>query len=172
MKHQRLILGRIIIKMGMWQNLGRQKLTNHSPIRMVLQCNYCKKSRHTKGTCYVGSFRQKLNLLIRIMVTTVQWIGSEENRHMLHTLKKQAKRRMDQMVPRFTDILTKGLSSQIFQIITNKLGMENIHSPAWGGMLTNQPLWPLFNKETMVGIQPLNRKDNGYLLQFKLGSQN
>ena len=106
------------------------------------------------------------------MVTTVQWIGSEENRHMLHTLKKQAKRRMDQMVPRFTDIQTKGLSSQIFQIITNKLGKENIHSPAWGGMLTNQPLWPLFNKETMVGIQPLNRKDNGYLLQFKLGSQN
>jgi len=28
------------------------------------------------------------------------------------------------------DLLTKGLSSAVFQKITNKLGMEDIHSPA------------------------------------------
>ena len=33
------------------------------------------------------------------------------------------------------DILTKGLASTIFQAIMSKLGMENIYSPAWGGVV-------------------------------------
>ena len=33
------------------------------------------------------------------------------------------------------DVLTKGLCSSVFQSIISKLGMENIYSPAWGGVL-------------------------------------
>ena len=35
------------------------------------------------------------------------------------------------------DVLTKGPSTTTFQTIVGKLGMENIHSPACGGMLEN-----------------------------------
>ena len=35
------------------------------------------------------------------------------------------------------DILTMGLTSSSFQKVTSKLGMYNIYSPTWGGVLEN-----------------------------------
>ena len=35
------------------------------------------------------------------------------------------------------DVLTKGLSGEQFQNIVSKLGMDDIHSPAWGGVLND-----------------------------------
>ena len=34
-------------------------------------------------------------------------------------------------------VLTKGLPSEQFQNIVSKLGMDDIHSPAWGGVLND-----------------------------------
>lgn len=33
------------------------------------------------------------------------------------------------------DIFTKGVFSLVFQHLVNKLGMDDIHTPTWGGML-------------------------------------
>ena len=37
----------------------------------------------------------------------------------------------------FVDVLTKGFTSHQFQIITYKLGMDNIYPLTWGGALVD-----------------------------------
>ena len=45
------------------------------------------------------------------------------------------------------DVLTKGLNDSIFRTIVGKLGVDDIHSPAWGGVSKlTRPGWNLVNK--------------------------
>ena len=37
-----------------------------------------------------------------------------------------------------TDVLTKGLPNNVFQDLISKLGMKDIHSPAWGWVLADR----------------------------------
>lgn len=48
------------------------------------------------------------------------------------------------------DILTKRLVNSAFQGITSKLGMDNLHSPAWGEVLKNIESFNLGNNCTTV----------------------
>jgi hypothetical protein len=41
------------------------------------------------------------------------------------------------------DVLTKPLGKKIFVPMVRKLGVHDIHSPTWGGVLGDQSLWEI-----------------------------